>query len=320
VNRAAALAVNCPSLADYRLFANPSVPTANPNEGGLAYELTTPLFSDYAQKNRFIFLPPGTSAGYDADSVLNFPVGTIISKTFSFSGIPVETRLLIHRESGWVALPYLWATDLSQATLAIGGAERDIVLANPGQKPRTIHYGIPNTNKCTGCHGTPDGLSPIGPKARYLNRDNQLEAWAAEGKLTGLPTDTTQVPRVPAWNDPHDGTLEQRARGYLEINCAHCHNPEGRARFSGLYLEYFRDATSTAAGTCKPPIAAGAAAGNLKYDIVPGKAKQSIIHFRLHSESPAIRMPQLGRTVVHREGLALVDQWINSRKYEKCGN
>ena len=76
--------VDCPTLADYRLFRDPT-DRAHPNAGGMPFDLTTPLFSDYAQKYRIVFLPPARQATYDAtNGVFDFPVGTIIAKTFTF--------------------------------------------------------------------------------------------------------------------------------------------------------------------------------------------------------------------------------------------
>ncbi len=330
VNWPALLGANCPRLQDYRLFEDPRDPTTRPR-GGLPYELTTPLFTDYAEKHRVLFLPPGFSADYRKDGVLDLPIGTVISKTFSYphddarpeaGRTVIETRLLIHRLGGWVALPFVWREDMSEARLSLGGAVRRVEwIRHDGREARamTVDYRVPSANKCTSCHGGAGGDLPLGPKASLLNRDGQLQAWAQAGRLTGLPADPAKIPRLPVWNDPDDGTLEQRAKAYLEVNCAHCHNPGGRARFSGLFLESERDSASTAYGTCKPPVAAGGGAGNLKFDIVPGKPRKSILSYRLHSVDPAVRMPELGRSLEHAEGAALVDSWIGSQRKVRCG-
>jgi len=328
----AAFAVDCPELADYRLFAT-NDPTGAPNPGGVPFDLTTPLFSDYATKYRVAFLPPPAPGGppqpatYDAETIFDFPVGTIIAKTFTFRVDQrdpslgerwVETRLLIRRATGWVGLPYVWADDRSSATLEPGGAARDVSWIHFDGGTRITHYRVPNTSQCTACHSGGGGNEPIGPKARMLNGDfaypggveNQLEHWAANGFLAGLPAlPVSQLPRLPVWNDPNDGTLEARARTYLEINCAHCHNPQGRARFSGLHLEATVPVT-TELGVCKPPTAAGTGGGNLVYDIVPGDPASSILIFRMASVDPAIQMPELSKSVVHDEGVQLIANWI----------
>src|SRR5205823_172324 len=88
-----------------------------------------------------------------------------------------------------------------------------------------------------------DTVTPIGPTSRNLNREfayaagteNQLIHWSRQGALVGAPA-PADAPRLPVWDDPSTGTLDSRARAWLEINCAHCHNPAGPARNSGLDL------------------------------------------------------------------------------------
>jgi parallel beta-helix repeat protein len=323
-----AFVVNCPELSDYRLFVG-NDPTGTPQGGGMPFDLTTPLFSDYATKYRVAFLPPGTSATYHDTAAFDFPVGTIIAKTFSFQNdlrAPalgerwIETRLLIHRATGWVGMAYVWADDRSEATLAIGGGAKPVAWTHFDGTPRSTVYEIPNANQCTACHSATGVSAPIGPKARLLNKDfayaggaeNQIARWANAGILAGVPAlPVAQLPRLPVWNDPGDGTLEQRARGYLESNCAHCHNPNGRARFSGLFLGAAFP-LDTPHGVCKSPTSAGAGAGGLLYDLVPGAPQESIIVYRMASVEPAIKMPELAKSVVHQEGVDLVTAWIQT--------
>lgn len=323
--------VNCPKLSDYRLFAA-NDPTGAPSAGGTPFDLTTPLFSDYATKYRVAYLPPATSAVWSDTGAFEFPVGTIIAKTFTFQNDLrdpslgerwIETRLLIHRPTGWVGLPYVWAADRSDATLAIGGDARDVSWIHADGAPRATRYEIPNVNQCTACHfstAQTDGARPIGPKARLLNKDfayatgteNQLTHWITAGILTGAPAvPPSQMARMPVWNDPNDGTLEERARGYLETNCQHCHSPFGRARFSGLFLGASFP-LGTQGGLCKSPTSAGAGAGGKLYDIVPGLPQDSILVYRMDSVEAAIKMPELAKSVVHEEGVDLVSAWIQS--------
>ena len=110
-------------LSQYGLFVGDGS-TQEPAEGVVPYDLSTPLFSDYATKYRFVKLPPGTSAKYSKDEVLEFPVGTVIAKTFAFLNDLrdpskgqriIETRLLVHRPEGWVGLPYRWNAEQTEA-------------------------------------------------------------------------------------------------------------------------------------------------------------------------------------------------------------
>ncbi|MGB3620208.1 MAG: SO2930 family diheme c-type cytochrome [Ketobacter sp.] len=321
--------VNCPQLSEYRLFVG-NDPAAEPNtDHGLPYDLTSPLFSDYAAKYRVVFLPPGQTIEYQEQDVFTFPVGTIIAKTFALNNEygeeeVIETRLLIHRTSGWQGVAYIWDEGMTDATLALGGGAVAMNVLDSDGNLVTVDYRIPDANQCTNCHGVKEEgddrflNQPIGPKARWLNRDslfhgelkNQLLHWTETGLLTGAPL-PAEAPRLPIWNDATDGTMEQRARAYLEINCAHCHSEGGRARATGLKL-MADQALDANYGLCKPPVAAGTGSGGLKWDIVPGDADNSILVYRMHATDPAVRMPELGRSVVHGQGVAVVEDWINS--------
>lgn len=327
----AAFEADCPNLSDYRLFADPTDPRTGAN-GGTIYDLNTPLFTDYSDKYRFVFLPEGAQAAYRSQEVFDFPVGTIITKTFT---IPadlrieggdeeiIETRLLIRRTSGWKALPYIWNADKSEAELTVTGGTQMVNWIDYNGDPQSTQYVIPNSNNCANCHGE-DELVPIGPTARSLNGDyayasgtaNQLMHWQAQGILAGLPADMADIPRITPWDDTA-ADLDERARGYLDVNCSHCHAPTAAASTSGLYLEYSR-AFSTEVGLCKPPVAAGAGSGGLDYAIVPGDADSSILTYRMDSNETDVRMPEIGRSVIHTEGVALMREWINAMDPVNC--
>ena len=327
-----AYVADCPNLSDFRLFADPTNPMSGA-QGGIIYDLTTPLFTDYANKYRFVFIPEGTQAAYRDQEVFDFPVGTIIAKTFTIQADLrlensdeelIETRLLIRRQDGWKALPYIWNADKSDAVLSRTGGTQLVNWVDLNGVARSTNYKIPNTNDCANCHGEKT-LIPIGPKARLLNKDyayasgtaNQLEHWTTQGILTGAPADTSSIDTIPLWGDT-SADLDDRARGYLDINCAHCHQPTiGAANTSGLYLEYYRPFGSET-GRCKPPVAAGSGAGNLDYDIVPGNAAESIVDFRMDSSEPGVAMPEIGRSIIHTEGVQLIRDWINAMPLVDC--
>jgi uncharacterized repeat protein (TIGR03806 family) len=311
-------------LSQYALFAGDPA-ALRPAEGVIPYDLNSPLFSDYAEKYRFIKLPPGAHATYRASDVFEFPVDTVIAKTFVYPRDVrdpskgrrlIETRILKHEPDGWVGLPYVWNGDQTEATLDVAGDTIDVSWIHNDGRPRSSNYIIPNVNQCKGCHKAGETMKPIGPKARHLNRDfayaqgkeNQLAYWTRRGALVGAPP-PAEAPRLAAWDDPKSGTLDERARAWLEINCAHCHNPEGPARNSGLDLLASQH-NPTAFGVSKPPVAAGIGSGGRDYDIVPGQPDRSILAYRIASTHPGVMMPELGKRLVHEEGVALVRQWI----------
>jgi uncharacterized repeat protein (TIGR03806 family) len=302
-----------------------------PNTHVLPYDLNTPLFSDYASKYRFVWMPAGTAAQYRDDVVFDFPVGTILSKSFAFPSDDhhfgaeriVETRLLVHTRDGWVALPYIWNEDQTDAELRLVPDPVTIHFTDSARKAHDFTYQIPNANECAQCHDNNKQLLPIGPKARNLNKEyryadgkaNQLVRWTESGYLRGAPAPDA-APRLAQWNEPTTGTLAERAAAYLDNNCAHCHQPGGTAGYTGVDFRagHFDPAK---AGFCKHPNSAGNMR-DLQYDVVPGDPEQSILIYRLASTAPKVMMPQIGRDVVHVEGLALMTEWIASLPVQEC--
>ena len=118
-------------------------------------------------------------------------------------------------------------------------------------------------------------------------------------------------PPVAKWDDPSSGTTTDRARAYLDANCGHCHNDKGSARTTGLWLR-LGDRPELELGICKPPVAAGRGSGDLSFDIVPSKPDESILIRRMRSTEPQQMMPEIGRSLVHEEGVAIVAEWIAS--------
>jgi uncharacterized repeat protein (TIGR03806 family) len=377
VNWGALLTQNCPKLSDYNLFLDASDPTAGPNENGIPYDLSTPLFTDYATKYRFVFVPEGKVATYSEDEVIAFPVGSVLVKTFSMPAdtsnrgvneTNIETRLLIHRAKGWAAIPYYWDSETDASYIVTGKTIANVTIVHDDNNPETdnsltFDYGVPQKNQCTNCHAVVPVLDkdnpadkrksifkPIGPKARFLNYDydyaggveNQLAHWESAGILISAPTDKTTIASAPIFKDSSNiaalstGELNTMARGYLDINCAHCHRDEsltipepeyaGAAGDSGLTLEFNRnfDADSVRFGVCKIAVAGGYPAEESGYnqyprDVVPQHADRSYLLYRMNTNDGRHKMPELGRGSIHTEGVALVRAWINSLEANDCG-
>lgn len=300
-----------------------------PAKGVVPYGLNTPLYTDYAEKLRFVRLPAGTAVKYSTATTLDFPTGTLLVKTFYYSadfrkpGVAkelVETRLLVKETAGWQAITYVWNEDQTEAILEIAGDDRNISFIDKDGEKQQVRYVIPNQNQCKGCHNSNDRIMPIGPGVAQLNgtyayatgAQNQLTYWKTHRMLTQLPALST-IPRTAVWNDGSTGNLTARARAYLAINCAHCHRREGPAQTSGLFLTQ-TETDPTAIGINKSPVAAGKGSGGRLVDIKPGDAEGSILWYRMQTRDPGERMPELGRNLVHKEGLALVKEWIDKMK------
>lgn len=313
-------------LSAYGLFADGAAQA--PSAGVVPYDLQVPLFTDYAEKYRFVYVPEGQQATYDETEVFNFPVGSVLVKTFAYPADLrqpdkdlklIETRLLIHQETGWNAWAYVWNEDQTDATLKVAGKVLPLEFVDLAGEAQSINYVVPNKNQCKGCHSYDRAVTPIGPKARNLNKDfhyaaaaeNQIMHWSAAGILTGAPAED-QLPVVPAIDDVM-APIGDRARAYLDINCAHCHRAEGPGSTSGLFLTYGED-TPVTWGYEKRPVAAGRGSGGFTYDIAPGNAAESILLYRMQSTDPGVMMPEVGRTMAHDEGLALIRDWINQLK------
>tara|TARA_R110000868_G_scaffold111040_4_gene300075 strand:- start:1096 stop:2115 length:1020 start_codon:yes stop_codon:yes gene_type:complete len=294
-------------LSDYHFFRD--VSGWQPNERVAPYQLNTPLFSDYAEKYRYIYVPEGEQAKANGDGLLAFPVGSALIKSFGYEidGKPrlIETRVLLHRADGWLALPYVWNAEQTEAKLKIAGERIPVTFTDPSGKQRSINYGVPNKNQCKECHALSGAVTPIGPKARNLTDGGQLEDFARLGLIDAVPAVDY---RVPVWGET-SAPLNDRARGYLDANCAHCHNINGSASNSGLFLTY-EETMPVRLGINKRPVAAGRGSGTHDFDIAPGDPEGSIMIYRLDSLEAGISMPEVGRSVVHDEGVALLSQWI----------
>ena len=310
-----------------------------PNEG-IAYGLGHPLFSDYARKYRTLHLPAGAVAVQvddDPARTLEFPLGTVITKTFYFPaggahgggaaqvllGPPtafagpdaaldtvgmrlLETRVLRRLATGWEAVSYVWDPTGASARKARTGALFTLGSADG----EIFDYLVPDANQCAGCHATNHGsgaIAPIGPKPGNLaavrmdhdsGHEHQYALWRARGWVAGTATQ--------AW--PASGTAA--ALAYLDANCAHCHSNEGAADTTGLDLRYTADTGGR--GLCKSPVAAGRGSGGRAYDVWPGRADASILVYRMNHRDPAVMMPELGRSLIHAEGVAKVSAWINA--------
>lgn len=305
------------------------------------YDLNSALFSDYAHKLRAIRVPRNEMVRY-GDDEFRFPVGTVIAKTFYYprgsdgksvrkvleqgegdsldtrTHRLIETRVLINTRDGWIAAPYVWNETQTEATLEVAGDSVSLDLID-GDQRMSFEYSVPDANQCAGCHALDHHrqiLVPIGVRARHLNKDyaypgvteNQLRHWTRLKLLSGSPA-PEHMPRNARWDG--EGTLDARARAYLDVNCAHCHSAKAAANTSGLLLDA-NEQNPVRWGVCKIPVASGRGSGPGTYDIVPGEPDESILLYRMSSTEPDIAMPELGRSLVHEEGVALIRAWIES--------
>lgn len=238
----------------------------------LFYFLITPLFSDYAEKARTVSIPMGTKIVIDSHGMTEFPLGTILTKTFFYwkdkrdttlGRIIVETRTLEKTAIGWQA-----------ATHTTAGNKKAVNWISEDGQAHTQTYVVPQSRQCMSCHG--EKLEPLGFKARNINIKDLVRAGVVD-----LP-DTTKIDALPNWQDTTI-TLEKRARAYLDMNCAHCHSATGMCKRSDLRLAYENTLAQS--------------------NIL--KHQQQLLKYMQNG-----RMPLLGTHVVHKEGVALIAKYI----------
>ena len=307
-------------LSDYEFF-NDAVAQI-PMENVLPYVLHSALFSDYADKHRFVYVPKGKKAKFIPNQVYDFPVGSALVKTFSYpkalngGRMLLETRLLLNQESGWAAHTYVWNKEQTEAYLKVTGHTHESMMYFLDGEKKYVDYRVPNQNQCKECHLKSNAIMPIGPKSRNLNFSiqyeeklaNQIAFWMEKEIVENhIPLDL-----IVNWSDDA-APLTAKARAYLDINCGHCHMPGGSADTTGLNLN-LTETEDRKIGIYKKPVAAGRASEGMKFSIVPGKPNESILLHRMDSLDPGVMMPESGRKLSHSEGVALINDWIISLK------
>lgn len=309
------------SLSDYQFFEG-DLKNLEPTFGVVPYTLNSTLFSDYAKKKRFIWMPNNYKASFvNENAPLDFPIGTILIKNFYYDNVLpanttqiIETRLMIKKQEGWVFANYAWNNEQTDAAYDLSGSYIDVQWQQEGEV-KSVQYRIPAESNCHTCHKVMEVAQPIGPKPRNLNLTynyndgpaNQLDKFVSIGYLeNSLPA---TIASLPNYNDTSE-TLENRVRAYLEINCAHCHSEETHCAYRPMRFDYSETSNHTNIGVC---VDADTDLGfDLGHIVEPGDARNSVLHFRLNTTEPSERMPLLARTIVHAEGVQLIEDWINT--------
>jgi len=309
------------SLSDYQLFEG-DLKNLEPSFGVLPYALNSTLFSNYAKKKRFIWMPNNSKASFVNENIpLDFPIGTILIKNFYYDNVLpenttkiIETRLMIKKQEGWVFANYVWNDEQTDANFDLNGSYVNLQWQYE-EEIKSVQYRIPAGAECHTCHKVMETAQPIGPKPRNLNliynyddgSANQLDKLVNIGYLENTLPAT--IASLPNYNDTSE-TLENRVRAYLEVNCAHCHSEETHCAYRPMRFDYSETSNFTNIGVC---VDADTDLGyNLGHIVEPGDARNSVLHFRLNTTEPSERMPLLARTIIHTEGVQLIEDWINS--------
>lgn len=313
------------TLSEYNFFIG-DLALSEPVFTVLPYEPISSLFSDYAHKKRFVWMPENTSASYiDDGKILELPVGAVIIKSFFYENVApndttklIETRLMIKQPQGWVFAEYFWNDEQTEAYLdeTGNGGFKEITWSQNGVT-RTHNYRMPSTSECFTCHKSDATNIPIGIKPQNINStydfqngsQNQLVKWVEMGYLEGaIPSN---IETVVDYNDA-SASLEMRVRSYFDINCAHCHKDEGHCNYRSMRFAFDENSIMENLGVCVTPDTPLPGDFDDPKIIKPRDIENSIIYYRLNTTAEELRMPLLGRRLLHDEGVALIEEWIMS--------
>jgi len=317
-----------PKLSDYHFFDGP-MKDQKPALDVLIYEPASSLFTDYAHKKRFVWMPKGTKATYDGDGkTLILPVGSAIIKNFYYDNVQnvtpvgstriIETRIMIRKATGWIFAEYVWNTAQTEAYLDMAGSNTTVEWKDENNIVRVVdNYRIPSEQQCITCHKFNELPIPIGIKPQNLNHNytytsgskNQLTKWIEVGYLeNNLPSTITST---VDYNDTSK-SLDLRVRSYLDINCAHCHQTNSHCDYRPMRFAFNETTNLANMGVCVDTQDMADFPPALSKIVNPANINRSMLHYRLNTDNESFRMPLLGRTEIHTEGVALIEQWINS--------
>ncbi|MBE7481551.1 MAG: hypothetical protein HS104_16420 [Polyangiaceae bacterium] len=285
------------SLSETGIFSDMQSRTLAP--GVLAYDVRFPLWSDGAEKQRFVSVPSGTQVDTSYMDVWKFPIGTKAWKEFRVAGKLIETRFLWKQAEGvdgWLKVAYVWDEAGMDAY-----PKPDGVPDAAGTK-----HDVPSVEQCEQCHnGAGDVL--IGVGAIQLSKEaggGALTAFVSKGWLSQPPAAEFPV--------PGDGVVENTI-GYLHGNCGHCHNDESfLAQKRALRLKLLTSA-KTPEETPLYKTALGAPAFHDLYGtqviVTPGAPQTSQLHQRMKVRN-LDQMPPLGTELADAAALAIIAEWI----------
>ncbi len=327
-----------PTLSSYHFFVG-EMKNQIPSLNLIPFAPASSLFSDYARKKRFVWMPPGSKATFNGDDkVLSLPIGAALVKTFYYDNVQpsnttriIETRVMIHKSTGWIFADYVWNDAQTEAFLDLNGSFTYVSWKDENNVIKSANYRIPSDVQCIICHKSKeivDGTErtvfiPIGIKPQNLNSNysyssgvkNQLTKWIEQGYLDSNFAYPTASNTTVDYNDTSK-SLELRARSYVDANCSHCHQADRHCDYRPMRFAF--QATGNAStgltnmGVCVNTEDLQDLPPQLNKIVNPGNSDMSMLYYRINTTNETYRMPLHGRTIIHEEGVALIRDWINS--------
>ena len=308
-------------LSQTGVFSDTAKRIASP--GLIPYDLNVAFWSDGADKSRWVAVPAGQII-FSPSGEWRFPAGTVFVKNFDLAvdganadaKRRLETRLLVCDSSGGVyGVVYKWRTDGSDADLLGASATESIrVKSAAGEVHEQVWY-YPSRQDCLTCHTAGAG-GVLGVKTRQLNRrftypsgvtDNELRAWNHLGLFKpAFKDEAAREFSALAAADDTARSLEDRARSYLDANCAQCHRPGGTvANFDARY-----DTPLAKQALIDGPVLIDQGIDRPRV-VSPHDIWRSIAYMRVDTVGD-IRMPPLARATIDYKGVRLLREWIDS--------
>ncbi|MBU2946731.1 PQQ-dependent sugar dehydrogenase [Zobellia uliginosa] len=316
-------------LSSLNVFSD--LESLTPVAGIVPYDVNTPLWSDGAEKQRWIALPNDGEHNSAAEQIVfqneenwSFPPGTVVIKQFnlpidendSTKIIKLETRFLVFNENNNAyAVTYKWNDEQTDAVL-VGLDESISQKYQVKKKDGSVveqTWDFPTRNQCMQCHNSVAGYS-LGLKTRQLNKNftypstgitgNQLETWSHLNMFTNDIPSHVKLPASAHINSEKASDV-MKVRSYMDANCAYCHRPNGvEGAFDGramtaLYDQYLinQDVESHAS-----------IPGNKI--VKPKDVINSTLYVRDASNSDD-RMPPIGRNMLDEDYLEILTGWID---------
>jgi uncharacterized repeat protein (TIGR03806 family) len=310
-----------PLLSQTGVFSDTPKRIASP--GLIPYDLNVAFWSDGADKSRWIAVPSGQIL-FSPAGEWRFPAGTVFVKNFDLGLDPakpgamrrLETRLLVRDSSGGVyGVVYKWRPDGSDADLLHASATENIQVKSAAGEVHEQTWYYPSRQDCLTCHTAGAG-GVLGVKTRQLNRaftypsgvtDNELRTWNHLGLFAPAFNDEEALTFAAlAASDDKTRSLQDRARSYLDANCAQCHRPGGTvANFDARY-----DIPLPQQALIDGPVLIDQGIDRPRV-ISPHDIWRSIAYMRIDTAGD-IRMPPLARETIDQKGVQLLGEWINS--------
>ncbi len=295
----------------------------SPNPGVVFYKPNLKFWSDHADKSRWFVISNLTDKfGYNRDAPWDYPVGTVWVKHFdlqldrgnSASAKRLETRVFVRTADGSYGVSYKWNEEETEAFLVPDSGDTFELDITDGGTPSTQTWSIPSRAQCISCHN-PQAGHALSFNTPQLNREgsiagvhgNFLSLLKSSGYLDTLPESPNVLPRHVAPDDP-EATSEAKARSYLAVNCAYCHQ-EGGTGGGNFDLRAYLSLDQTGIIDGESAQNGGNPVNKL---IVRGHHNNSVIWNRAAAANGFTRMPPIGTNEIDFAGTAMLADWINN--------